>query len=214
MFLHREGIEKSGFNQTPLFALEEDFDDEQIFYWIKENWTLSIWFSAIYLILIFGGKYLMKDRPPFTIRPALTIWNTFLAIFSTLGAARTIPETVFVLQNYGWKYSICNASYYDGTTLLWTYLFGLSKLIELGDTIFIVLRKQNLIFLHWYHHITVLIYAWYIYSRYLGTGRYLIIMNFSVHAIMYSYYALKSLRIKVPKVISMCITTLQISQVK
>lgn len=32
----------------------------------------------------------------------------------------------------------------------WTWLFVLSKLPELGDTIFIVLRKQPLIFLHWY----------------------------------------------------------------
>jgi len=32
----------------------------------------------------------------------------------------------------------------------WTWLFVLSKLPELGDTIFIVLRKQPLIFLHWW----------------------------------------------------------------
>ena len=155
----------------------------------------------------------MRDRPPFTVRPALALWSALLAIFSTFGAARTIPETVYVLSNFGWKYSLCSASYYIGTTELWTYLFCISKLLELGDTFFIILRKQTLIFLHWYHHITVLIYAWYIYSRYLGTGRYLIVMNYSVHSIMYSYYALKALRIRVPRFISMCITTLQILQV-
>ena len=32
----------------------------------------------------------------------------------------------------------------------WTFMFALSKVPELGDTLFIVLRKQPLIFLHWY----------------------------------------------------------------
>ena len=31
----------------------------------------------------------------------------------------------------------------------WTFMFVMSKVPELGDTIFIVLRKQPLIFLHW-----------------------------------------------------------------
>lgn len=42
----------------------------------------------------------------------------------------------------------------------WSTMFVLSKVPELGDTLFIVLRKQPLIFLHWYHHATVLVYSW------------------------------------------------------
>ena len=47
-----------------------------------------------------------------------------------------------------------------------------SKLPELGDTIFIVLRKQRLIFLHWYHHITVFVYCWYSYGHPVATGAF------------------------------------------
>ena len=65
---------------------------------------------------------------------------------------------------------------------------------ELGDTIFIVLRKQKLIFLHWYHHITVLIYCWYSFSQYTAPARWFVVMNFVVHSIMYTYYAFRALR--------------------
>jgi hypothetical protein len=37
----------------------------------------------------------------------------------------------------------------DRVSGFWALMFVLSKVPELGDTIFIVLRKQPLIFLHW-----------------------------------------------------------------
>ena len=85
------------------------------------------------------------------------------------------------------------------TTLITSYTYLLivyliSKVPELGDTIFIVLRKQRLIFLHWYHHVTVLIYCWYSFSQYTAPARWFVVMNFIVHSIMYTYYAFKALR--------------------
>ncbi len=68
----------------------------------------------------------------------------------------------------------------------WTWMFILSKVPELGDTVFIVLRKQKLIFLHWYHHVTVLLYTWYSFAGFVAPGRWFITMNYMVHSIMYS----------------------------
>ncbi len=72
-------------------------------------------------------------------------------------------------------------------------LFIYSKVPELVDTVFIVLRKKPLIFLHWYHHITVVLFCWYSYSTMAGSGLYFVSMNYTVHALMYGYYCLQAL---------------------
>ncbi|CAG0887127.1 unnamed protein product [Darwinula stevensoni] len=94
----------------------------------------------------------------------------------------------------------------------WTWMFILSKVPELGDTVFIVLRKQPLIFLHWYHHVTVLIYTWYSFSEFAAPGRWFISMNYVVHSLMYTYYTLKAMRYRVPRAVAMIITICQVAQ--
>lgn len=45
-------------------------------------------------------------------------------------------------------FSICSNDV-SPASAFWAWAFVLSKLVELGDTAFIILRKQPLIFLHW-----------------------------------------------------------------
>ena len=59
-----------------------------------------------------------------------------------------------------------------GAVGLWLFLFVMSKFPELIDTAFIVLKKGDLIFLHWYHHITVLLFCWQSYATRSSTGIY------------------------------------------
>lgn len=93
----------------------------------------------------------MAKRPAFKLRPLLTVWNLGLATFSIIGSIRFLPEVVHVLRNFGFHHSVCSPSYVEQSVVagFWTWMFTLSKVPELGDTLFIVLRKQNLIFLHW-----------------------------------------------------------------
>ncbi len=77
---------------------------------------------------------------------------------------------------------------------------------------FIVLRKQRLIFLHWYHHITVLVYSWYSYKDQVAGGGWFMTMNYTVHALMYSYYTARAAGLRVPKPCAILITSSQIAQ--
>ncbi|XP_023334075.1 elongation of very long chain fatty acids protein 6 [Eurytemora carolleeae] len=166
---------------------------------MQENWrAVCAYASSIYMLLIFGGQAYMANRPGFELRGLLTAWNIMLAVFSIMGASRNVHLYLMFVQN-----RVCG---------FWTWMFVLSKVPELGDTVFIVFRKQQLIFLHWYHHVTVLLYAWYSYTEYTAPARWFIVMNYIVHSIMYSYYACKALRVRVPRCIAMLITSLQLLQ--
>mmetsp|Transcript_21759 Transcript_21759/g.39484 ORF Transcript_21759/g.39484 Transcript_21759/m.39484 type:complete len:87 (+) Transcript_21759:710-970(+) len=73
-------------------------------------------------------------------------------------------------------------------TLEFPTLVLIQNVSELVDTFFIVIHKKPLIFLHWYHHITVLLYCWHSYVTTSPPGIFFVVMNYSVHATMYGYY--------------------------
>ena len=94
----------------------------------------------------------------------------------------------------------------------WYLFFSLSKVVELVDTLFIVLRKSKLIQLHWIHHVLTLCFTWFAFVDVPGTARWMVTMNFAIHSMMYTYYALKALHVHIPKRVSISITTLQVLQ--
>ena len=110
-----------------------------------ENMHLPLVAVAIYLLVCFGGQYLMRSRTPFDLTWQLKWWNGALAAFSICGMLRTVPHLLVVWHEKGLYSTMCEpsrAKYGFGPSGLWTVLFILSKLPELGDTVFIVLRKK------------------------------------------------------------------------
>ena len=199
-------------NYSVVFAFERDHSEKKFHNYISQHWTDTYAFSAIYVLIVFGGKFLMKDRPKYDLRLLLALWSGILAIFSIFGAIRTIPELVTSISHHSLQYSVCIPTYFKGVTSFWAMMFTVSKVYELGDTVFIVLRKQKLIFLHWYHHITVMIYVWYSYVEHTAPGRWFMVMNYVVHSVMYTYYCLRALQFKLPQFVNMVITSMQLLQ--
>lgn len=174
-----ENLEKSWFDEQKMDALFDQY------------WHYCIYLAIFYLIFIYFFKKYMDTRPAFDLRVPLIIWSAALSIFSIIGAYRFVFGFSVLWKTHGFKGTLCATYYYRSHPEgIWVVAFVLSKVPELVDTFFIIARKKKLIFLHWYHHATVLMYSFYLYKDRLAGGAYYGTMNFFVHAVMYSYYTL------------------------
>lgn len=201
--------------KSTYFEAEKYFDSRFITEFTAAHWEIPVIFLTLYIAMIYFGPKYMKDREAWNLRGSLAAWNLFLSLFSFAGMIRTVPALLYNLYSYDFADTICNAPagmYGLGSQGLWTALFIYSKIPELVDTFFIVFRKKRLIFLHWYHHVTVLLYCWLAYGSKASTGLYFVAMNYTVHAVMYGYYFLAATK-QVPKWFPVhAITLAQISQ--
>lgn len=194
---------------------EKHYDPIRVLRWMQERPYLPITSIVAYCVLCVVGRQIMAKKEAWKWRKYLAVWNFSLSLFSWIGAFRTAPQLYHNLMTMSLRDNLCinpQITYGSGSSGLWVQLFVLSKFPELVDTFFIVIHKKPLIFLHWYHHITVLAYCWHSYVTISPSGLFFVVMNYSVHAIMYGYYFLMAIRMKPKWLNAMFITTAQISQ--
>ena len=212
------------FLYNTIVELEERFDFDTSHRWFQNNWTISVYACVFYAITIFGLKQWMRTKTEgYNIRRWLFLWSTGLAVFSIIGSSINGSKLLSAILKNGLVDTICVHEDAEDPTLLmhlarnrfglWTWCFVLSKIVELGDTYFILLKKQKLIFLHWYHHITVLLYTWYAYKDFTAVNQFFQTINYAVHSIMYTYYSVRASGVYKPPIwINMLITIFQIVQ--
>jgi len=163
---------------------------------------------TLYLIIIHKvGPHLVKTNVPsevlknrvstysLIVRSVFSMWNVFLAVFSIIGASRLGPKLITYLGEVGFVGSVCVdplTTYLRDGEGFWVWIFIYSKIPELLDTFFQILRGNTPSFLHWFHHVTVLLYCWHAGVRTVGPGLWFASMNFQVHSVMYSYFAVRS----------------------
>jgi len=152
---------------------------------------------GLYLCLVFHGPKIMAAHPlgvrqRQVLKMLFILWNLALSTFSWIGLYHVVPHLSKTLRAEGFFFTVCSpptAWYTGGKVGFWLEMFILSKFPELLDTVFLVLNGKQVIFLHWYHHVTVLLFCWQAYIRDAGPGLWYCGMNYTVHAFMYLYYA-------------------------
>uniref|UniRef100_A0A1B0CCE1 Elongation of very long chain fatty acids protein n=2 Tax=Lutzomyia longipalpis TaxID=7200 RepID=A0A1B0CCE1_LUTLO len=163
-----------------------------------KGWPMvdSVWhvFAAIiaYNLIVYHGVEFMKNRKPFKLKGLILFYNISVLLLN----AYTVTETILCITSLKYNF-FCNENTRNSRDPIELrlarafWLFYLAKYIELMDTMFTVVKKneKNLSFLHIYHHSSILFFIW-IHVKWFPTGNsyLLMILNSGGHVIMYTYY--------------------------
>ena len=181
-----------------------------------------VWFGAlpsIYIITIWlynKGILKVSPIPKNRLKPWMMRWNGFMSLSSFIGFCLTYRHFPGIYHMWISECGTCEKSWIlDHWVDTWTVVFFmLLKPLKVIDTLFLMLNNKSISRLHWIHHTTVTLYCWHtaVYSNAFAGGSLFALMNYFVHAVMYTYYGLRSAEISLPKYFAIVITTLQIVQ--
>ncbi len=161
-------------------------------------WTLfSIIFAYLYFIKKLGPE-LMKTREPFQLKKLLIFYNGLNVLMNGWFFIECLYCLNYGLEIFNFKFpNKTDLSYRTLRCCTIGYIYFLSKLIDLFDTVFFVLRKKynQITTLHVYHHSIVPILAWLAIKLLptAGPPGLFPLLNSLVHVVMYTYYALAAL---------------------
>ena len=164
-----------------------------------ENWLLmvdpkpTVYISFVYIVFCLVAPKILQGKS-FYIDPIVRLYNLSMVIVNFYIAYELYVSTI------GYYYWPCEPVDYtlDPRSMriasaFWLYYF--SKIIELLDTVFFILRgKYNQVtFLHVYHHSTMPVMFW-IGCNFAAGGNSVFgaALNSVIHVIMYTYYYLAS----------------------
>lgn len=202
---------------APLDQFLENWRGRDVIQSMKATPSIPITAAVLYVsFVVFVPKYVMAKREPVKhLKPFIAAWNLFFSVFSLIGfyysfpivrgllTAESVPNMAPKLNPAtgemepqlnvpgGLYTSLCywNSNVFEsGVSAFWLLVFDLSKIPEMMDTVFLVLQKKPVAFLHWYHHLTVMLFCWHAHVTYISNGLFFAVMNMGVHSIMYFYY--------------------------
>ncbi|XP_057341390.1 elongation of very long chain fatty acids protein 4-like [Microplitis mediator] len=162
----------------------------------------TLFFTVIYLMIVWSGPKLMRKRKPFKLTWILVPYNFAMAALNAYIAIQLFVASFKLSYSYICQpiRNVWKAEELQIANAIWWYYF--SKLLEFCDTIFFILRKKDnqLSFLHVYHHSTMFS-LWWIGIKWVPSGSTFLpsMVNSFIHVLMYSYYGLAAFGPEVAK---------------
>jgi hypothetical protein len=101
--------------------IEKHFDTRPAYRFMGEHMWIPIVSVVLYgLMIVYLPRY--TKRHPLNVKKPLAIWNMLLAVFSFVGAVRTVPHLLYYRATASFRDTICTKPemvFGDGATGLW-----------------------------------------------------------------------------------------------
>lgn len=151
---------------------------------------ITIVSAYLYFVRVLGPRW-MKQREPFDLKWTIRSYNILMSLVNLYAFYRVSVLTKFGLNYFGCKQ--VGKTREDNELVYIAFLYFATKLVELLDTIFFILRKKysQASNLHVFHHSFIAVCVW-IYFKVAPGGSSVLFpyLNVGVHTIMYGYYFL------------------------
>jgi len=181
----------------PIGKLAPPHPDRSV--WSFIDYPMPLIGSFFYLVVILVLQSYMKNRQAIVMKKLWALHNfilTAVSIAMYIGVGKWVIETYL---KYGLFSVYCGSpSIKEEQNLMWwVNLFAFTKYYEFLDTVFLVLQKKELSFLHVWHHATVVPMCWFATDQLIVMGWITTFQNSGVHILMYYYYAMSSLGFRI-----------------
>lgn len=149
--------------------------------------------TYLYFVRVLGPTW-MKSREPYDLKWTIRSYNILMSLVNLYSFYRVSILTKFGLNYFGCKKVGVGE---DNELVSLAFLYFATKIVELLDTVFFVLRKKynQASNLHVFHHSFIAVCVW-IYFKVAPGGSSVLFpyLNMGVHTIMYGYYYLATFR--------------------
>lgn len=176
----------------------DSITDERVneFYLLRGGPSIILSVVGVYLYFVLSlGPKLMAKHKPFKLNNILLVYNISMAAANLWLFMQGLWVSNYGVDTWGCGKFGGDIRQSPRRGIYLGYLFFLTKLVELVDTVFFVLRKkkEQITFLHVFHHSIVPLFCWVgIKLAPGGPNGFFPLINSFIHVIMYSYYALST----------------------